>query len=112
MKLIFTTSGQDWEAKLEEKFGRAPGFLLHDEDTNSVQWSSNEKNQEAEHGAGIQAAQKVIEMGADTIITGNLGPKASSTLKSANIKAYAGHKDKTIKENYDLYQNGQLTPLL
>jgi predicted Fe-Mo cluster-binding NifX family protein len=111
MKIVFTTSGQDWEAKLEERFGRASGFLVYDEEGNTLNWKSNEENKDAAHGAGIQAAQKVVQTGAEAIVTGNLGPKASSTIKSANIKAYAGQKDKTIQENYDLLKAGQLTEI-
>ena len=44
------------------------------------------KNQEQlNQGAGIQTAKKIIDSGADMIITGSCGPKAFRVLKEANM---------------------------
>jgi predicted Fe-Mo cluster-binding NifX family protein len=59
-------------------------------------------------GAGIQAAQFVVEHGAQAVITGNTGPNAFDVLQSANVAVYlfAGG---TVREAVEAYKAGQLS---
>ena len=108
MKILFTTHGKDWNAELDLKFGRSQGFLLYDEETKKISWHSNEKNIEAAHGAGIQAGQNAAELGADIVITGHVGPKAFTTLKSADIRIFTAPKEDTLKNIYEMFKNNKL----
>ena len=64
MKIIFSSQNKNWDSNLDERFGRAKGFVLYDEETNKFSWHSNQDNLNAAHGAGIQSAQFVINTGA------------------------------------------------
>lgn len=107
MKIIISATAKDWNALLDEKFGRAKGFIFYDEDTKDFIWHSNEENINAAHGAGIQTAQFVINTGASVIITGHVGPKAFDVLNRTNIKIYNSGVD-VIKKIYENYKNGKL----
>jgi predicted Fe-Mo cluster-binding NifX family protein len=58
------------------------------------------------HGAGVKAAQTVIEKGAETIITGNIGPNAYQVLSSNGIKIISGATG-TIKEVIERFKQGE-----
>lgn len=111
MKILFTTSGKDWNATLEERFGRANGFLIFDANKNTLNWVSNEDNKNASQGAGVQAAQKIVNLGAQIVVTGHLGPKAETALRNAGIKVFSGKIGASIKENFELLQNDELSEL-
>lgn len=108
MKILFTAKGTDWNAAPDNRFGRGHYFLVYDEEKKELTWHSNEENLNAGHGAGIQAAQKAINLGADVIISAPLGPKAMQTISHSNIKLYTIDNSKTIKELYDNYKAGKL----
>ena len=111
MKIVFSTQGKDWDAKIDPRFGRAAGFLLFDKETGSLHWHSNEQNINAPHGAGIQAGQNVAKLGADVVITGHVGPKAFSTLNNAKIKIFTTEANITIKEAYERFKQGKLSEM-
>ena len=73
---------------MDGRFGRAPYFLMYD--TREAKWTAHENTQNAalEHGAGIQAAQTIEKMGAEILITGQIGPKALQVLRASRIKIY------------------------
>jgi predicted Fe-Mo cluster-binding NifX family protein len=58
-------------------------------------------------GAGIQAAQFVVEQGARAVVTGNIGPNALDVFQSAGIAIYlcAGG---TVREAVEALKAGQL----
>lgn len=108
MKILFSAKGKDWDSELDPRFGRAQGFLLYDDQTDRLSWYDNEKNKNAAHGAGIQAAQLAADLEAEVLITGHVGPKAEATLKSSGIKEYPVEKTPcTIREAYKQYLRAQ-----
>jgi predicted Fe-Mo cluster-binding NifX family protein len=108
MRIIFTAQTDSWKSPVDQRFGRANGFFLYDQKTKEIGWYPNTENQEAGHGAGVQAAQKVSELRAEVIITGNLGPKASEILKNAGIKVYKAGESATLTSAYDDFKNNVL----
>lgn len=103
MKILFSAKGKEWDSELDPRFGRAQGFLLYDDEQNELQWYGNEENKDAAHGAGIQAAQRAADLGASFLITGHVGPKADSTLKSSGIQVFPVEEKSTIKEAYNRF---------
>jgi predicted Fe-Mo cluster-binding NifX family protein len=104
MKVLIAAKGEGWDARVSDRFGRAPGFSLYDSDTGELKWYSNEENLNAEHGVGIQAAQTAVSLKAGMVITGgNFGPKASEVLQRTGAKMidYAG--DITVKQAVEKY---------
>lgn len=109
MKIVFTSTGKNWDSPLDSVFGRAEGYILYNEEKNKLSWFSNAENRNAGHGAGIQAGQNVAGLGADIVITGGMvGPKASEILKKAGIKIYSSVDKKSVKGAYSAYKNDEL----
>jgi len=110
LKIAFTTSGDDLNAPLDSRFGRAPKFLIYDLDKNTFQVIDNSQNLNAMQGAGIQAAQTVASQDVNGLVTGNCGPKAFRVLNVAGIKIY-NTSATTITEALDAYRAGKMTPV-
>ena len=107
MKIAVTTSGNDLNAPLDNRFGRAPKFLIYDLEANTFEIVDNEQNLNASQGAGIQSAQNIARLGAKALITGHCGPKAFVVLKAADIKIH-NTSAVTVTEALDQYRSGKL----
>lgn len=88
MKVAFSATGSDLNSNLDQRFGRAQQFIIIDTETNAASILENTQNLNAAQGAGIQAAQNVINAGAHAVVTGNCGPKAFQVLQAAGIKIH------------------------
>lgn len=108
MKIVFTTSGNDLNAPLDSRFGRAPKLLVYDLDHETFEVVDNQQNLNAAQGAGIQSAQTVAELGAKALVTGHCGPKAFRVLFAAGIKIF-NTDAATVTEALDQYRSGKLT---
>ncbi len=108
MKIALTTSGKDLNAPLDNRFGRAPKFLVYDLEAKTFEVVDNDQNLNAAQGAGIQSAQNIARLGAKALITGHCGPKAFRVLGAAGVKIY-NTSAATISEALGLYIAGKLT---
>lgn len=88
MKVIVTGSGGKLTDAVDPRFGRASQFIVVDMDSGAVTIHDNAQNLNAAQGAGIQAADTVARLGAQAVITGNVGPKAFRVLSAAGIKVF------------------------
>jgi len=111
VKIAFTTNGKGWDAKVDTRFGRANGFFIFDEDSDKEEYISNEQNMNAMGGAGVQSAQSIINLKADALVTGNMGPRAFQILNSAGIKIYLAEENLTVKQAYEAFRNNELKEL-
>lgn len=107
MKIAFTTSGDSLSAPLDERFGRAPKFLVYDTGDEAISIVDNEQNLNAAQGAGIQSAETVVKTGAKAVVTGNCGPKAYRVLSAAGIKVFNANA-KTVADALSQYRSGSL----
>ena len=88
MKIAVTSQGSVLSSELDPRFGRAKFFVVVDTESGEFTAHNNETNLEAAHGAGTQAAQDVVRLGAEAVVTGNVGPKAAKALWAGNVKVY------------------------
>lgn len=107
MKIAFTTSGDDLNASLDSRFGRAPKFLIYDLDKESFEVIDNQQNLNATQGAGIQSAEMVVRSGAKILITGHCGPKAFRVLLAAGISVYTSQASNIAQALHE-YKTGHL----
>lgn len=108
MKIAFTTSGAGLDAPLESRFGRAPKFLVYDDASEQIQMIDNAENVNAAQGAGIQAAQALVDLGVDCLVTGHCGPKAYRVLEASGIKVY-NTDAATISQALEALHSGDLS---
>ncbi len=88
MKVAVTSQGKELISDVDPRFGRAAFFILVDMDREDVVVHDNARNQAAPQGAGTRAAQDITDLGADALVTGNIGPKAYVALQANGIKVY------------------------
>ena len=92
-----------------QSFGRAPLFSITDTASGSTEVVEN-KAAESEGGAGIRAAQVVLDMGVEALIAPRLGENAANVLKTAGVKLY-GPKFDGVQANVGALLAGSLKPL-
>ncbi len=107
MKIAISSEGKDLSDRIDARFGRARGFIVFDTESGKAEYVDNKQNLESAQGAGIQSARTVIDAGAEALITGNVGPKAYSTLNSANIKIYL-FSEGSINDAITAFKDGRL----
>jgi predicted Fe-Mo cluster-binding NifX family protein len=106
MKVMVTAEGSDLEALSNPRFGRCPMFVFVETETMSFEAIPNPAAS-ASGGAGIQAAQFVVEQGAEAVLTGNVGPNAAEVLQAADVPVYLNN-ERTIKASVDAFREGRL----
>jgi predicted Fe-Mo cluster-binding NifX family protein len=89
MKICITASGQGLEASVDERFGRAPFFVIVDTESMQHETIVNPAI-DAGQGAGIAAAQGIARRGVEALLTGFVGPKAYAALDAAGIRIFDG----------------------
>jgi len=107
MKIVVTSSGTNLDAATHPLFGRCPMYIFIDTDDLSFQAVENPALS-APGGAGVQAAQFVLQQGAQAVVTGNVGPNAYQVFQSANIPIYL-FEGGTVREAAEAFRTGQLT---
>ena len=107
MKIAVTSQGTDLNSQVDPRFGRAKNFIVFDSETNDFSVHDNAQNLNAAQGAGIQAGRTVIDLGVDAVITGNVGPKAFTTLQAGDVQVCTGASG-TVKEAIDKFKAGEL----
>jgi predicted Fe-Mo cluster-binding NifX family protein len=104
MKIAITAQGENMESMIDQRFGRCRNFIIV-EDGKMTRYVANEGAIQG-HGAGIRAAEQVGELGAEAVITGELGPKATDVLGRLGIPAY--HASGDIKTAVEQFSEGNL----
>lgn len=107
MLIAISSEGTELESRVDSRFGRAKYFIIYDTETGKFSVLNNTQNIQAAQGAGIQAAQHVAEQNVTLVVSGNLGPKAYSTLNAAGIKT-AHWSNGTVMEAVKLAMEGKL----
>lgn len=107
MKICVTAAEGDLNAPVDPRFGRCQYFVFVDSDTMAFEAMPNQAFA-APGGAGIQAAQAVVNRGVDVLISGNIGPNAFQVLSTAGVKVATGAYG-TVKEAVEMYKSGKLS---
>ncbi|MBN2399603.1 MAG: NifB/NifX family molybdenum-iron cluster-binding protein [Candidatus Aminicenantes bacterium] len=107
MKIVFSTSGNDLNAPLDSRFGRAAKFLIYDLDEKKIEIIDNQQNLNAAQGAGIQSAETIARSGAKVLVSGHCGPNAFRVLAAAGIKVYSCDAA-TVADALEQFKAGKL----
>jgi len=106
MKIVVTASGADLGAQAHPAFGRCPTYVFVDTETMQCEAVENPAAN-ATGGAGIQAAQFVVERGAQAVVTGNVGPNAFQVLQPAGVPIHL-FSGGTVRQAVEAYKAGEL----
>ena len=85
MRTIITSTGDNLDSGFDLRFGRAAWFCLLDEATRETTFYENKSN-ESSQSAGTKAVKKVMELGANRVISGDFGPRAKGLLEKSKVQ--------------------------
>lgn len=106
MKVAVSTTGNNLESILDQRFGRTAFFIIIDSESMEFEAIDNQAVASS-GGAGISSAQTVVDKGAEAVITGNVGPNALSVLNAAGISIYRGTVA-SVRQNIEEFKKGML----
>jgi predicted Fe-Mo cluster-binding NifX family protein len=109
MRIVVSAQGDNLDAAASPVFGRCPTYVFVDTETLEFEAVPNAAMNQA-GGAGIQAAQFVVNQGAQAVLTGNLGPNAFGVLQAAGVPGYLVGEG-TVRQAVEAHQAGQLRPM-
>lgn len=108
MKIAISSTGPSLDDQIDPRFGRCAYFILIDPETMEYETIPNQ-NVDATSGAGISAAQLVIDKGATVVLTGNLGPKAANVFNASKTKVVTKMSG-LVREVVQRYAGGETLP--
>jgi predicted Fe-Mo cluster-binding NifX family protein len=107
MKIAITAQGDRLDSEIDPRFGRAKYLLIVDTETGDFTVHNNELNLNAAQGAGIQTGQNIANLGAEAVVTGNIGTNAFKTLSAADVKIFIAEKQ-TVSDVIEAFKAGKL----
>jgi predicted Fe-Mo cluster-binding NifX family protein len=107
MKIAIASSGKNLDSLVDPRFARCPYFLIVDDENDKFEIVENSANQ-AFRGAGISAAQMVVNKGVGAVIAGNFGPNALNVFQTGGIKVFGIKTGASAKEALESYKAGIL----
>lgn len=106
--IAITSEGPNLTDKVDPRFGRAGGFVIVDLETMKSKYVDNGGSQAMAHGAGIQAAENIVNAGAGVLLTGYVGPKAFAALQAGGVRIGQNLDNMTVAQALELYKAGQV----
>jgi len=94
------------DADIDPRFGRCQYFAIGDTDTMKFEFIEN-SSMAAGGGAGISAAQTIVDKGVKAVLTGNCGPNAYQVLEAAGVQVITGVSG-TVKQAINDFKAGKL----
>lgn len=108
MLIVISSQKPQHDSLVDPRFGRAQYFMILD--TETQKWDSYPNPAVAQSGgAGVAAAQFIIDKKADVVLSGDFGPNASRALNGANIQMvmFTPEVD-TVLSAVELFNQGKL----
>ena len=109
MRIGIPAEVKDINGPVSNNFGRTQYYFIYDDSNENYEFISNDAAN-SQGGAGVKAAQLVVDSKAEIVITPQLGENAAAVLNAANIQIYKC-EDGTLMENIKLLKDDRLTLL-
>ena len=109
MKIAIPVEKEEVLEKICISFGRTPFFLLYDTVTEEKIVLENPARN-SPGGAGIKAAQFVLDNNIEILITPRCGENAAKVLLGDQVKIYKSQGE-SVKDNLDMFQKNELSIL-
>lgn len=107
MKLAMPVNDKSIEASISDTFGRTSYFLIYDTKTQESVFVDNSAAN-SQGGAGIKAAQVIVDCKAEALLTPQCGENAAKVLQPSNIKIYKTQYN-SAKDNIAAFDKGELS---
>jgi predicted Fe-Mo cluster-binding NifX family protein len=109
-KVVITIAkrGEGLAAPMDDRFGRAPRFLIVERDSGEVLETAPNPGLDAARGAGTGAAARVQQLGVDAAVSGTFGPNAVEALEAMGIQAWLAPAGLTAGQALEKLREGDL----
>jgi predicted Fe-Mo cluster-binding NifX family protein len=107
MKIAIGATGTTLTSPIDPRFGRCANFIIFDLDNDIFTVQPNASCNSG-GGAGVQAAQFIVQQGAQAVVAGRVGPNAVQVLNAASVKIYVAH-EMTAQQAIDAFKARTLT---
>jgi predicted Fe-Mo cluster-binding NifX family protein len=85
MKLLATATGPSLQSEIDDDFGHSAYFVVFDTETQSYEAHVN-KAGESSVGSGLMAAEQIVSLNPDVVLTSYIGPHGQRELRKAGIR--------------------------
>ncbi len=109
MKIAIPVNENDVKTTVCPSFGRTPYFLIYNTETRESSFLNNSAAA-SQGGAGILAAQTLVDQNVESVLTPRCGKNAADVLQAAQVKLYRTMND-SIEDNLTAFQAKALSPL-
>jgi predicted Fe-Mo cluster-binding NifX family protein len=92
MRVAITSTGNNPDSSLDQRFGRCSFFVIFDTETGSIEYIPN-PNKDALEGAGPASVQLLASRNIQKIISGEFGFKIKPLLDSLKIQMIVYKED-------------------
>lgn len=106
MRIVVTSNGLDLDAPASLVFGRCPFFVFVNTETMECEAMPNPA-MSAGGGAGIQAAQFVVQQGAQAVLSAHVGPNAFDVFQAAGVPVLLIDEG-SVRHLVEAYRAGRL----
>jgi predicted Fe-Mo cluster-binding NifX family protein len=107
--IVISVQKPNLDSTVDPRFGRASWFLVVDPITESWEAVRNPALSQS-RGAGIAAAQFVVDRGIEAVISGRFGPNAARALDTAGIQMFVIDEDhNSARKVLDAFKQNTLT---
>lgn len=110
MKIAMPVDEQSLESTICVSFGRTPYFMIYDTQTLFYTFLDNSAAASSQGGAGIKAAQMIVDQNVEALLTPRCGQNAAEVFEPTQTKIYKTVST-SIKETISAFTAGQLAPL-
>lgn len=104
--MIIAIPVEDNEVEICPSFGRTPLFYIYDTETKEGKYIENEA-MNSPGGAGIKAAQTVIDEKAEVVLVPRCGENAAKVLEAGGVKLYES-VGLSIEDNIQAFLDNKL----
>jgi predicted Fe-Mo cluster-binding NifX family protein len=109
MRIAIPVDDKSMETTVCQSFGRTPYFLIYDTESKASVFLDNSAAA-GQGGAGIKAAQTIVDNKVSALLTPRCGENAAKVLQAASIKLYKTISA-SLKDTIDAFNTGKLSVL-
>jgi predicted Fe-Mo cluster-binding NifX family protein len=109
MKIAIPVDENTMDTLVCPSFGRAPFFLIYNTNTKESVYLNNSAAASS-GGAGIKAAQMIVDSGVDALLVPRCGENAAEVIRRAGVSMYKTINN-CIQDNIDALNEGKLSLL-
>lgn len=110
MRIAIAASGKWLDSDVDSHTGRAPFFIVYDEDDEDYKVIDNSSRYRCQHWAGSHTAKMLVEASVDVVLVRRIGPCAHRWFKNAEVPIFCT-PNTSIAKAVRRFREGSLPPI-